>query len=131
MATPDFSEFGSRLGTGPIRGARFSRLMNGAGAATSALLIAGLCLWGYQLAVRDVTGVPVIRALAGPSRVAPEDPGGDLAQHRGMAVHTIASEGEAAAPADTLMLAPRQPDLRSGERRAGEARGERHDQETC
>ena len=60
----------------PGWGERLSRLAGLAGALTSVALIAGLAIWGYRLAVRDVTGVPVIRAMEGPMRVAPEDPGG-------------------------------------------------------
>ena len=34
------------------------------GALSSVALVLGLAYWGYALAVRDVTGVPVMRALA-------------------------------------------------------------------
>ncbi len=87
------------------RGAQ--RAVNSAGALTSLALIVGLGVWGYRLAVRDVTGVPVIAALEGPARVAPDDPGGDLAQHTGLAVNTVTALGEAAGTADELQLAPR------------------------
>ncbi len=83
------------------------RLVSLAGAAVSLLLIGGLAVWGYQLVMRDVSGVPVVRALKGPMRVAPEDPGGQFASHMGLAVNAIAAVGEAAAPADQLTLAPR------------------------
>ncbi|GGH51212.1 SPOR domain-containing protein [Frigidibacter albus] len=83
------------------------KLVNSAGALTSLALIVGLGIWGYKLAVRDVTGVPVIAALEGPARVAPENPGGELAQHTGLAVNTVAALGEAAGTADELRLAPR------------------------
>jgi hypothetical protein len=76
------------------------------GALMSAALIAGLGIWGYQLAVRDVSGVPVVRALEGPMRVAPDDPGGAQAEHQGLAVNTVASDGVAAGPAERLVLAP-------------------------
>ena len=46
---------------------RTSRVVQGAGAAVSLALIAGRGWWGWQLLVRDVSGVPVVRALAGPS----------------------------------------------------------------
>lgn len=77
------------------------------GGLVSIGLIAGLAVWGYQLLVRDVAGVPVIQALEGPMRIAPEDPGGQLAQHQGLAVNDIPGEGEAAPPPDRLVLAPR------------------------
>ena len=83
------------------------KLVNSAGALTSVALVIGLGIWGYKLAVRDVTGVPVIAALEGPARIAPENPGGELAQHTGLAVNTVAALGEAAGPADELRLAPR------------------------
>ncbi|MFN0114404.1 MAG: SPOR domain-containing protein [Paracoccaceae bacterium] len=97
----------------PLRpaGERVQRAVNLAGALTSLILVAGLGLWAYKLAVRDVTGVPVVRALAGPARVAPTDPGGDLAQHQGLAVNAVTAEGTAAAPPDSLTLAPKPTDL--------------------
>ena len=55
----------------------FGLIFNWVGALMSVALIAGLGVWGYQLAMRDVTGVPVVRALEGPMRVTPEEPGGD------------------------------------------------------
>ncbi|AMY69772.1 SPOR domain-containing protein [Frigidibacter mobilis] len=82
------------------------KFVNSAGALTSLALIVGLGVWGYKLAVRDVTGVPVIAALEGPARVAPENPGGELAQHTGLAVNTVAAVGEAAGTANELRLAP-------------------------
>ncbi len=76
------------------------------GAALSVALIIGVGLWGYELAMRDVNGVPVVRALEGPMRVQPEDPGGMAAEHQGLAVNAVAAQGGAARPADTLTLAP-------------------------
>ncbi|MCB2128328.1 MAG: SPOR domain-containing protein [Rhodobacteraceae bacterium] len=95
--------------------------LNGAGALTSVALIFGLGVWGYKLAVRDVSGIPVIRALEGPSRVAPEDPGGELALHQGLAVNEIAAEGTAAPAAGTLTLAPRAATLGDDDQPMGEA----------
>jgi len=93
------------------RGLRSRKIVNGAGALTSLALVLGLGVWGYKLAVRDVNGVPVIRSLVGPARVAPTDPGGELADHQGLAVNAIAAEGTAAAPAERLVLAPRPMEL--------------------
>lgn len=89
----------------------FSKLFNWLGAFMSVALVAGLGVWGYQLAMRDVSGVPVVRALEGPMRVAPEDPGGLRAAHQGLAVNSVAAEGSAEAPADRLILAPEPLDL--------------------
>ncbi len=77
-----------------------------AGAAISVALIAGVGVWGYKLFVRDVTGVPVVRAMEGPMRQAPADPGGDLVQNTGLSVNAVAAEGGAAAAGDVLVLAP-------------------------
>ena len=70
-------------------------------------LLVGVGVWGYKLMVRDVSGVPVVRAIEGPMRMQPENPGGQQADHQGLSVNTIAAHGTAAAPADRLMLAPR------------------------
>ena len=77
-----------------------------AGAGVSLALIIGLCVWGYRLMVRDVSGVPVIRAMSEEARLVPEDPGGQLAMHQGHAVNTVTADGSAAAPADRLVLPP-------------------------
>ncbi|MFD1913856.1 SPOR domain-containing protein [Halodurantibacterium flavum] len=97
----------------PQTGAGLQRYVNLAGAVISVSLILGVAFWGYRLAVRDVTGIPVVRALEGPMRIAPEDPGGRLASHQGLAVNAVAAEGEAAPPPDRLVLAPQPLDLTS------------------
>ena len=94
---------------------RVKRLTNGAGAAISVALILGLAVWGYQIAVRDARGVPVVQALEGPMRIAPEKPGGEQMAHQGLAVNNVAAEGEVAAPADRLTLAPRPVELTDGD----------------
>jgi len=81
------------------------------GAVISLVLILGLAVWGYKLMVRDVTGVPVIRALEGSARLLPDDPGGQLAMHQGLAVNSVTADGSAAAPADRYVLAPAAPSL--------------------
>ncbi|NUH64431.1 SPOR domain-containing protein [Sulfitobacter sp. S0837] len=81
-------------------------LTNIAGAAVSLALVAGIGVWGYKLLVRDVTGIPVVRAVQGEIRVRPEEPGGELARHQGLSVNVVAAEGSAGRPADQLRLAP-------------------------
>ena len=81
-------------------------LVNYAGAAVSLGLMVGVGVWGYQLIMRDVTGIPVVRAMEGAMRVAPENPGGEVAAHTGLAVNAVAAVGEAAPPEDMLVLAP-------------------------
>ena len=109
MADVDFENF---EGDPDTRGAARGRVwVNFAGALASLALIVGLGLWGYRLAVRDVMGIPVVRALQGPMRVAPQVPGGDVAAHQGLAVNAVAATGAASAPAERLVLAPHQGDL--------------------
>ncbi|MFV2052665.1 SPOR domain-containing protein [Aliiroseovarius sp. YM-037] len=86
-------------------------LLNWVGALISISLLAGLAVWGYKLAVRDVTGVPVVRALEGPMRIQPENPGGRQASYQGLAVNNVQSDGQAEPTADTLILAPAPIDL--------------------
>lgn len=90
---------------------KVQRTVNTAGAATSVALVIGLGIWGYQLAVRDVRGVPVIQAMEGPMRIAPTDPGGEIADHQGLAVNAVAAVGTAAPPPEKLVLAPRPVEL--------------------
>jgi hypothetical protein len=88
------------------RAGRTTRLISMAGAATSVALVLGMGYWGYRLAVRDMTGIPVVRALEGPMRIAPDDPGGQIADHLGLSVNVVAAEGGVSVPADQLVLAP-------------------------
>ena len=94
------------------RAARVGRVVNMAGAVVSVGLVAGVAVWGYRLAVRDVTGVPVILAMSDPMRIAPEDPGGRIAAQLGLSVNAVAAEGTAAPLPDQLILAPRPPKAR-------------------
>jgi len=81
------------------------------GSLVSVGLVIGLGVWGYKLLVRDVSGVPVIRAAEGPMRVQPEDPGGRQALNQGLSVNAIAAVGSAGAAPDELILAPAPLDL--------------------
>ncbi len=95
-------------GFAPTQGnPRLANLVNYAGAALSLALILGVGFWGYKLIVRDVSGIPVVRAMEGDMRVLPDNPGGDVALHTGLAVNEVAASGEAAGPEDRLVLAPR------------------------
>ncbi|GGH19757.1 Sporulation related domain-containing protein [Cribrihabitans marinus] len=88
------------------RPAGLGRLLSLLGAAGSLALVVGVGVWGYKLVMRDVSGVPVVRALEGPMRVQPDNPGGERADHQGLAVNTVAAKGTAAPPPDRLKLAP-------------------------
>ena len=76
------------------------------GALLSLALTAGVFVWGYKLVVRDVSGIPVVRAVEGEMRVRPDDPGGQLARNLGLAVNEVAAEGQASGPVERLVLAP-------------------------
>lgn len=80
--------------------------VNYLGAAASLALIVGIGYWSYDLIKRDVSGIPVVRAVQGDMRVAPEQPGGDIAVHTGLAVNEIAAVGEATEVGDSVALAP-------------------------
>jgi len=90
----------------PAGGNGAASLVNRAGGLVSIGLVIGACVWGYQILSRDVSGVPVVRALEGPMRIQPDDPGGSQADHQGLAVNSVAAQGSAAAPADRLVVAP-------------------------
>ncbi len=81
-------------------------LVNRAGTIVSTALVIGACVWGYQILSRDVSGVPVVRALEGPMRIQPENPGGQQAGHQGLMVNRVAAVGGAAGPADQVIVAP-------------------------
>lgn len=109
MAEVDFDDFEDAVfapARSGARAAQISRLMNYAGAASSIALILLMAVWGTKLILRDVNGVPVMRALDGPMRMAPADPGGQEASNQGLSVNAIASTGVASPVADTLQLAP-------------------------
>ena len=56
------------------------------GAALSVFLMVGAIGWSYQLIIRDINQIPIVRAQLGPLRVAPEDPGGLTAANQGLSV---------------------------------------------
>jgi len=82
------------------------RIVNVIGALSSVALVLGVGWWGYKLAVRDVNGVPVIQALQGPTRIAPTDPEGQVAAHKGLSVNQVAAQGTAAPLPERITLAP-------------------------
>lgn len=93
-------------GAGPAGDPRIAKVVHSGGAVLSLALIIGLGVWGYNLAVRDSSEVPVVAALEGPMRVQPEEPGGQAANHQGLAVNAVAEGGVAEGPASQVMLAP-------------------------
>lgn len=89
----------------------FGRIAQYAGAAVSLALMVGIGVWGYKLVMRDVSGIPVVQAMDGAMRVAPDNPGGEVAVNTGLSVNEVAAVGEAGPMEDTLMLAPAGIDL--------------------
>lgn len=108
MADQDFDTYGAYAHARTFAPAR---MMHVAGGLTSAALVIGMAVWGYKLAVRDVAGIPVVRAMEGPMRIAPDTPGGDVAAHQGLAVNDVAALGSATPLPEALSLAPRPVDL--------------------
>lgn len=102
------------------------QLINFCGTAASLFLVAGIGVWGYELVMRDVSGVPVVRAIEGPMRVQPENPGGEPADHQGLAVNAVAAQGVASPPAEQLLLAPKPVELAEEDRPMGQL-GEEED----
>lgn len=81
------------------------------GAVASIALIVGLVYWVFQLGTRNPNEIPIIRAMEGPARTQPENPGGSQASHQGLAVNAVQSDGTAEKSAETVVLAPQQPGL--------------------
>ncbi|WP_151718501.1 SPOR domain-containing protein [Gemmobacter serpentinus] len=99
---------GGRRGGAAAQG---RRALNLAGAALSLALLLGAGVWGYKIAVRNVLGIPVIKAAEGPMRVAPDNPGGEVTAHQGLSVNDVAAVGVAAPLPEEIVLAPRPVDL--------------------
>ena len=81
--------------------------VNIVGSVISLAVFVGIFGWGMQTIFRDSSGVPVVRALDGPVRIAPEVPGGVLASHQGLTVNEVSSSQIHVALEDRLQLAPR------------------------
>lgn len=97
-----------------------TRVTQWVGALISIALIVGALYWGYRLVVRDVSGIPVVRAIEGPLRVQPEDPGGELADNQGLSVNDVVGDGSATSPASELVLAPEPVDLSEDDQPLGQ-----------
>lgn len=100
----------------PVEGlpVRLARLTHYLGALISVGLMIGLLFWGWQLVMRDVSGIPVIKALAGQARTAPDEPGGELTAYTGLAVNDVAA-GSRSTPATEVAIAPAATSLADGD----------------
>ncbi|MCK0166091.1 SPOR domain-containing protein [Jannaschia sp. S6380] len=108
MADLDYygADYGVEEPSRLMEAARNFGFVNWAGAVTSIGLTGAMAFWAVDLAFRDVSGVPVVRAVEGPMRVAPENPGGTVAPFQGLALSDITSGGAAAPAPDQIVLAP-------------------------
>lgn len=79
-------------GNGGVAGFIPERLRKLAGAVVFLGLILLMALWAFRLGTRDAREVPIIRAMEGPARVAPDDPGGAQAPHQGLEVNAVLAE---------------------------------------
>ncbi|MEM1430238.1 MAG: SPOR domain-containing protein [Pseudomonadota bacterium] len=96
----------SEYATGGAGGGAFRSIVHGAGALGSIVLMVWVGVWGYGQVMRDVTGVPVVQALEGPMRERPEQPGGQISEHKGLAVNAVKAGAPEQNLADTVRLAP-------------------------
>jgi len=80
------------------------------GAAVSLGLIAGAVYWGVTMTQRDISKIPVVAARAEPMRVAPENPGGQAADHMDLTVSRVAA-AETPQSVDSVVVASMPPDL--------------------
>ena len=79
----DHDSFGA-AGSGRLIPDGLRRLI---GAALFLGVVGAMGLWAYRLGTRDAAEVPIIRAMEGPARIQPEDPGGLRAAHQGLEVN--------------------------------------------
>ena len=96
--------FNSQANTESVHPATYINMVGG---TISLMVLIGAVALGAQTLMRDSTGVPVVRALDGPLRVAPLDPGGVSASHQGLTVNEVASSQNPAVRIDPFQLAPR------------------------
>ena len=72
------------------------------GAAMFIGIIGAMSVWAYELGTRNASDVPIIRAMEGPARIVPEDPGGLTAEHQGLEVNSVMAGAPAPAPREAV-----------------------------
>lgn len=77
------------------------------GAILAMALLMALGVWFYRLGVRDAENVPIIRAALTPEKERPENPGGAVTPHQGVAAYEV-TEGDTPQAA-AVVLAPEPP----------------------
>ncbi len=83
-----------------------ARMRKAAGAAVFLGLVAALAVWSWNLGTRDAAEVPIIRAMEGPARIEPEDPGGERASHQGLEVNSVLAGNPEPAPRTAAVAEP-------------------------
>ena len=84
---------------------QFGPLLTWMGAAASIALIVGVSVWTYKLGQRDAMDVPIIAAMEGPARIAPDEPGGTQMPHQGLSVNSVLEGGGVADVASSVTVA--------------------------
>ncbi len=82
-----------------------------AGATVFLGLVAALAVWSWHLGTRDAAEVPIVRAMEGPARIEPEDPGGLQASHQGLEVNSVLAGNPEPAPRTGAVAEPPTPAL--------------------
>lgn len=85
---------------------QFGPLLTWFGAAASIALIVGVSVWTYKLGQRDAMDVPIIAAMEGPARIAPDTPGGAQMAHQGLSVNAVLEGGGVAEVASSVTVQP-------------------------
>ena len=80
------------------------------GAAVSLGLIAGAAYWAVTMTQRDISKIPVVAARTEPMRIAPENPGGQAADHMDLTVSRVAA-AETPQSVDRVVVASTPPEL--------------------
>lgn len=111
MAELNYDRYAAAGYDGHAAAPRRRSYMTMAGGLMSLALALGAGWWGYKIAIRNVVGIPVIKAMEGPMRVAPENPGGAVTAHQGLSVNDVAAIGAATPLPEEIILAPRPVDL--------------------
>ena len=100
----------TRAGSAPVRGGRPVTLaVRGTGAIISVGLVFSIIYWAVSLGQRDASQIPVIRAMEGAARIAPDDPGGTQAAYQGLAVNEVLAQDISEQVETDATLAPATP----------------------
>ena len=70
-------------------------------AAVFLVLVTAIGVWAYRLGTRDAAEVPIIRAMEGPARIQPDEPGGRTAAHQGLELNNVLTGQPAPIPRAT------------------------------